>query len=470
MDDSTVCPESTIESANISNQVRKSVLKKSNENGSKLDCRSTIGSANRRNFIRKAALASVAAGIGSTILARDLIPSSSASSNTGRLTGCCSKACGIGVHGIAKGSGGIGVVGCATCSAATGVAGSGPREGVFGVSPKGNGVSGCGAVYGVSGFSTGGTGVRGSSCYGIGISAQTRNTLIGKFSNSCICCVCYQCFDKSTLLQVQTGGCTPLQWNFGVAGNHNALCIPDGTFYLQQLSSDVSSGAKVAINKCGLVGIGNVSPSSTLCVAGDITARSSAACGIAMYGYTNGSGVSSGVYGYSASKSGVGVWGDSPGIGVKASAFNREAIPLVVEGAFCQTSPLQEWQNSCGSSLSVVNGSGWLGLGRICAPTTLAVKGSLSVNIVSPSGAYAMLNTDYAVLASGNVTLPPANTAAGMLVFIKSISATAITVSAAGKDKIEGKSSESLAKKYDSLTLISDGNSPGAWYIQSNAK
>jgi hypothetical protein len=81
-----------------------------------------------------------------------------------------------------------------------------------------------------------------------------------------------------------------------------------------------------------------------------------------------------------------------------------------------------------------------------------------------------MSKSDYAVFAKGDVTLPPAGTAAGMLVFIKNIGTSAITLSPVSGDMIDGKTSEHLSKQYDSFTLISDGSTPGNCYIQSNAK
>ena len=70
------------------------------------------------------------------------------------------------------------------------------------------------------------------------------------------------------------------------------------------------------------------------------------------------------------------------------------------------------------------------------------------------------------------MTLPAASTAAGMMVHVKkidSVTTNAVTVAASGKDKIEGKASKSLTKEYGNLTLISDSQSPGNWYILSKA-
>jgi hypothetical protein len=267
---------------------------------------------------------------------------------------------------------------------------------------------------------------------------------------------------------------------------------------------------RMSITQCGSVGIGTDNPSSTLCVAGPFKATSAKCAAVngvscCSFGVQGCSPHSFGVYGTSCTSCGVvglstkaigvygqsctcvgvmgysfnsvgvrgcsctiGVLGGSSAIGVKGVANAPGAVPIVARGASGQTANLQAWEKACGVKLSVVNKCGWLGIGRPCAPTTLAVKGSVSANIVSPSGAYKMKSSDYAVLASADVTLPAASTAAGMIVFIKNIGTTAITVSASGTNKIEGKSSEILSKEYASLYLISDGVSN--WYMVANEK
>jgi len=71
------------------------------------------------------------------------------------------------------------------------------------------------------------------------------------------------------------------------------------------------------------------------------------------------------------------------------------------------------------------------------------------------------------------VTLPPAKTAFGMMVFIKRADTTfnssnAVKVAPNGTDKIENLSSITLKKQFDSLELISDGS--GVWYIFDSSK
>jgi hypothetical protein len=84
-----------------------------------------------------------------------------------------------------------------------------------------------------------------------------------------------------------------------------------------------------------------------------------------------------------------------------------------------------------------------------------------------------MVSTDFGILANAStgvltVTLPPADTALGMTVFVKKVdsSSNAVTVTTSGTDEIEGKSSEALNKQYASLYLISDGSSN--WYKVAN--
>jgi hypothetical protein len=81
--ESYACPESTVESADQRNKplVRKSPelteIRNNSRNGS-VPCESTVESANRRNFIRKAAMVTAAAVVGSTVLGAKMVPESSA--------------------------------------------------------------------------------------------------------------------------------------------------------------------------------------------------------------------------------------------------------------------------------------------------------------------------------------------------------------------------------------------------------
>jgi len=97
----------------------------------------------------------------------------------------------------------------------------------------------------------------------------------------------------------------------------------------------------------------------------------------------------------------VGVLGvaGSGAVGVQGQAGNYTAIPIVAVGASGQTAPLQEWQNSSGTALSVVDPNGRVGIGTNAPLNPLDVVGAAAV------GTYAGVNTAPAngLIVSGNV-------------------------------------------------------------------
>ncbi len=121
-----------------------------------------------------------------------------------------------------------------------------------------------------------------------------------------------------------------------------------------------------------------------------------------------------------------------------------------------------------------INSAGHVGLGGALNPsTTLKVCGSFAAKVRSVSSTTTLLASDFAILASGAImlTLPAASTQNGMVIFIKNTSTSTVTVKAGGSDKIEAGTSKTLSSQFASLTLISNGlASPnGVWYILSNA-
>lgn len=115
-----------------------------------------------------------------------------------------------------------------------------------------------------------------------------------------------------------------------------------------------------------------------------------------------------------------------------------------------------------------------VGINTTSPSTTLSVNGSLSAKAVSKSSSYVMAAGDFTVLANASsgpatITLPPAATQQGMIVFIKKTdsSSNAVTIAGAGTDKIEGKKSKTLNLQYDGLQLISNGS--GQWFMIVNS-
>jgi hypothetical protein len=380
---------------------------------------STIESANRRNFIKRAAIVTTAAGIGGTIIGRSLIPESSADSSVSKTvttsTACSNKAgniaffdaasditgtvvrkaahlngcvcggfvlqvgnggcggsgieasgglCGSGIVGCGsvgvRGAGyghccscGIGVLGKAKCCFGTGVAGfaSGSGIGVSGYSP---GSYGNGA--GVSGSACHGVGVCASSATSLGLQAVSGSSTVARFSNT------GSGKNKSAHIQLENGCSTPSSWFAGVSGSGNNYGATNGQFLLVPGNCQ----PRLVLNKCGKLGLGTVSPN-----------------------------------------------------------------------------------------------------------TTLQVNGGVSVGTKIESSDYAMTSSDFAILANATakaitIKLPAAGNA-GQVVHIKKIDSSnnEVMIARQGTDTLEGVPSKTLPSQYDSLMLIAGGN--GVWYILSSA-
>jgi hypothetical protein len=529
-----VCPESTIESANK----RSYVPTKSTSNQSScpnLACESTIDSAPRRDFIRKAALVTAAAGVGGVFLGKNsLVRESSADvrcaniiadsslyadycglnngSNwsPGLIFGSCTifptcknatsitsprASCSPNRFGIDFWAGtgclsakrmsltATGKLGIGTCSPSSTlcVVGSISAESISATSSAGTAVKGTAPFVGVCGTSCN-IGVYGLG-NGIGVRA-TANSLTAIPLVVCglggadlqrwqIGCIVTNVVNKSGWLGIgTTTPTTALDVNgtilAGPAAPGTVALITKGaptqTANLQQWEK--GSTVKSVVNKCGWLGIGTGAPATPLQVNG------------------------------TASVTNLGAGTTSPGAMVDAVSTSATAKAIIAKGAASQTAHLQEWQNSSGTPLSVVDASGRLGIGN-SAPTvplqvngiasasslglgtttpktTLAVNGSVSAKVAIKTAAYTMTASDFAVLVNATsaaltITLPPASNT-GMVVLVKKIDGNtshAVTVSRSGTDTIEGATTKLLTSQYQSVTLIAGGN--GVWYVLSNA-
>ncbi len=423
-----VCPESTIESAIQRNPPpRKVVPPVSNSNDkslfkgeSKLACESTIDSANRRGFLKKAALFGAAAAVGGTLLGSKIIPESSATSCTkgssihpeSHVVYCCptgiaieGKTCSVaGVAGVAET--GIGVEG-------TSISG----VGVCGFSCSSYGVKGCSndsaGVYGRSGFSYG---VEGYSFESTGVYGHSH-TSYGVQGKSCCSYGVEGCSPKSA--GVYGSSCS----SYGVQG-YSPKCV--GVYGSSECSYGVEgTTASSSAFAAGVLGVVSSSTPGAYSAGVRGVNEGTGGSGIGVYGSQNGYGwgvygtspKGAGVYGVSCCSVGVegysssnfGVRGHSPNsvgvggyscksvgvcagsicsigvcgsslydIGVRGLACGPSAIPIVATGAVCQTSHLQDWRNHCNATLAFVDAAGNISAKQITgySPKSIGVYGS----------------------------------------------------------------------------------------------
>ena len=263
-------------------------------------------------------------------------------STTGSTTGVSGQSdspFGIGVYGNAYSStlGGtpVGVLGATEDTVPTLV-----RAGVQGVAYNG---------FGVAGFSSNGTGVFGQTSSSGGLPAvrgfaTAINGSIGVLGDS----------QSNTGIGVQglayQGIGTPVGVQGVVESTHPTLVMAgvQGVAYAGYgVYGESSSNSGVYGTTAG--------PSS-----GAVTGHA-----------THTTGVNAGVSGFSDSTSGFGVYGrawKAGGAGLCGQAGDDGAIPIVARAhSSTQTAHLQEWQNSSGTALSVVDASGQFGVG-VSAP------------------------------------------------------------------------------------------------------
>lgn len=374
------------------------------ENAKPVVCpESTLESANRRSFIRKAALATTALGIGGTFLGKSVLPESSAESAspdrstrtnkssttrsvttdtplcnlsgdiavfdgesdiTGAFRNITANLCGevfchlpiLSVHNTASRcvSNCVfpGNAICATASCCgTGVAGSAESGiGIYGTSCTGCGVYGnsCQGA-GVFGTSHNNTGVFAFSCKYYAVMASSNSPITASFRNS------KGASDKTAAVEIQSGCC--ISWKVGVGGSGNSQGLIKGQYFLEE-----NCVPKVVVNTCGKVGIATAAPNATLQV------------------------------------------------------------------------------------------NGGLSVGTV----------STAANYKMSSSNYAVLAN--AASEAITVTLPPASNT-GQIAVIKKIDASTnkVTIARRNTDTIEGATSKTLATQYKSMTLLAGGN--GIWYV-----
>jgi hypothetical protein len=325
---------------------------------------STIESANRRNFIRKAALTTAVVGIGSTFLAGKnlgILPESTASSDS-PVSGCCP--IGYGVRGSSSSGTGVEAV-------------SDTGYGIYAESICGTGVFGCGAKrVGVVGISNCGIGVKGisqtdgiaaTSCT-IGVYGQATNGTGVKASSTtgvamCACSTCHTgVYGVGKTYGVH--GYSSNSTGIGVYGNSNNACGV-GVYGASNCGTAVKGSGKT-----GVVGITASNQACAFAIHGILcnsvpgagsaavrgTSRGTGCLGIGVYGSQCGSGYGvyghtpkgAGVYGgscsgsgvYGCSTSGKGVQGlSSTGIGVYGATCSTAGDAIGVEGIIESSSP-----------------------------------------------------------------------------------------------------------------------------------
>jgi hypothetical protein len=503
----TACPESTIDSA--FNRGPSNGPDKKHE-GIGLSCESTIESASRRDLLKRATLIGATAAIGGTILGGKIIPKSTGANGSPLIIGACN----------------FGTTYTSLCSSGSchtlRIENSGSGEGlnafsksaaaIFAESCSNIGLWGIGGTIGV----LAGAGVKGAIPFvARGDSCQTAN--LQEWRN--VSCLALLAVDPSGNLLVDSAGTNngSPTCNKGMYPGIQFGTVPGSLISGEGISSNRTGSSlgdhfgldfwtgflkRMTITNSGNVGIGTVTPSSTLDVNGNHHVSGSlsigsnnaatgpdiyvgiAKCGLAntcnnSVFVANNSGCSTNQFRVDAFQNVLSVIAhSSPGAKSGAALSFRTALAGGGETNRVFITPGGDvGVNTCSPVTTLdVNGTihtPKIGVGTTAPKTTLQVNGSIAAKILPKSASYSMVASDFGILASGTgttITLPGAKTAAGMLVFIKNVNTTsiAVTVKPSGTDKIDGSSSsQSLATANSRLTLVSDGVSN--WYIVANS-
>jgi hypothetical protein len=323
---------------------------------------STIESANRRNFIRKAALTTAAVGVGSSILSgvsENVLPQSSGKS------ACCVAYANVWTWGC--------LIVDANCLN-------------YGLN--------CNKSYGKAGTISFGHPYVCSHCCPTCISGEQISSARRGCTNwhgldfytdyqkrmsiTITGCVGIGTYEPSSKLEVKGSflAAAPDSLYIPIVARRcfpSSICAPN----LQEWQNCAGKPMSV-VNKCGWIGIGTCNPTSTLSVVGNMSATGSlCAQGItSLKGIVGNCPTGEGVFGFSPSGAGVcGTSCGSGGIGVRGTACGPGAIPIVAKGCSSQTANLQQWEKGS-TVLDVVNKCGFLGIGTSTPSTPLDVIGA----------------------------------------------------------------------------------------------
>ncbi len=409
---------------------------------------STIESANRRQFIRKAALTAAAVGVGSTVVSnavmkRSAIPESSASDGCPVIIGECNFA--EQATGITVCTGGTTscyawkVFNKAKCG--SGIFACGLRTGVFAQTTaaacclpavKGYAKGGCSHSIGVCGQSNSpnGIGVRGFNVGGgvalEGLAGNAKSIPIVATGDKCQSVNLQNWQVGSTIKSVvnkngffginNSSPDSPLTVNSSPCSAHLDCYVVGAAIH------GISTGIDVAIwgDACSPSGIGVQGYAKSKCGCGIGVAGRAAACeGVGVYGFATASkGATRGVWGASVSPGGIGVLGQayvSGGVGVQGFSCSPCGVPIVALGGFCQRNNLQEWQilvceGKPGEVKSVVNKNGFFGINNSSPSKPLTVCGAVEFSQTSACGTLIASNagSGKAISASSSSCTSPA--------------------------------------------------------------